>query len=393
MDYGKCDVWGVSVRALLLPPMVSSPSQPRIAALDGLGAIVACPIPPSDLRAGLAALCSATASAVGADAVALRVQAGDVVSERARWGTSDAALARADAALERAHDDPATVVAAIGDNGAIAAVLSGNQAPDDGLRLAVALAAQRAGDATALAQARGDLDRTLAGMLESDERLVGRIGLDIHDGPTQHLSVGLLEIQLLQAQLEDAVTAGMVLPEGLEAAVERIYETLGGALTDMREMIGYLRPVRFQGRKLNDILADVVASFESRSGIDVDYQASGRFVADGVSVTQRITFYRVLQEALSNAQRHGQATEIHVRLSEDETGTRLVVTDNGSGFDPTPFSQPAPGSSIARFGLLGMRDRTTMLGGRFQIDSAPDTGCTVLVYLPRWTPPDAAGAA
>ena len=239
-----------------------------------------------------------------------------------------------------------------------------------------------------LARVRADLDGTLARMLESDERLVGRIGLDIHDGPTQHLSVGLLEVQLLQAQLGDAVAAGTVLPDGLEAAIERIYETLGGALTEMRELIGYLRPVRFQGRRLDEILTDVVVSFESRSGIDVDFKADTEFEVDGVSVTQRITFYRILQEALSNAQRHGQATEIHVRLSEDESGTRLVVIDDGSGFDPAVFSQPVPGSSIARFGLHGMRDRTEMLGGHFEIVSAPGDGCSLTVFLPRWTPPD-----
>jgi signal transduction histidine kinase len=379
-------------RALLLPPMTGSASDTRPGTLDGLRAIVACELPPSDLAGGLAALCEATAAAIGADAVAVRLDAGDVIHQSAQWSTSDGASAKSAAALTRDTGDPSVIVVDIGGIGTLVAVVDDPVAPTDGRRVAVELAARRAVDAALLAQARADLDRTLAGMLESDERLVGRIGLDIHDGPTQHLSVGLLEIQLLQAQLEDAVAAGMVLPEGLEAAVERIYETLGGALTDMREMIGYLRPVRFQGRRLDDILADVVTSFESRSGIDVDYTASGSFVADGVSVTQRITFYRILQEALSNAQRHGQATEIHVRLSEDVTGTRLVVTDNGSGFDPTPFSQPAPGSSIARFGLLGMRDRTTMLGGRFQIESSPNTGCTVLVYLPRWTPPDAAGA-
>ncbi len=263
-------------------------------------------------------------------------------------------------------------------------------AADPAVRLALGIAADRAAAALALARARADLDGTLARILESDERLVGRIGLDIHDGPTQHLSVGLLEVQLLQAQLGDAQAAGVVLPEGLEASVERIYETLGGALTEMRELIGYLRPVRFQGRRLHEILGDVVSAFETRSGTEVEYAVDGEFVVDGVSVTQRITFYRILQEALSNAQRHGRATAILVELSEDEAGTRLVVVDNGTGFDLVAFTQPVIGSSIARYGLHGMRDRTTMLGGTFEMISAPGEGCTVRVFLPRWSPPDAA---
>jgi len=146
--------------------------------------------------------------------------------------------------------------------------------------------------------------------------------------------------------------------------------------------------VRFQGRRLNEILDDVVTTFEARNGIEVQYVTDGEFVVDGVSVTQRITFYRVLQEALSNAQRHGQATAILVELGEDETGTRLTVVDNGTGFDPVAFTQPVLGSSIARYGLHGMRDRTAMLGGTFEMISAPGDGCTLRVFLPRWSPPD-----
>ncbi len=106
-------------------------------------------------------------------------------------------------------------------------------------------------------------------------------------------------------------------------------------------------------------------------------------------MTQRITFYRVLQEALSNAQRHGRATAIVVELTEDAAGTRLSVADNGTGFDPVAFTQPVLGSSIARYGLHGMRDRTRMLGGTFEMISAPGDGCTLRVFLPRWSPAEA----
>lgn len=366
---------------------------------EGLLGIVGCEIPSGGAPTALSVLCRALGEAVGADAVGVVVGSVDTPEVRANWSRAALEPARvadhALAALAAAGDamataGPGVLIAALPGEGVLVAVGVAGDPAAPGVQLALRIAADRAGAALALARARADLDHTLARILESDERLVGRIGLDIHDGPTQHLSVGLLEVQLLQAQLGDALATGVVLPEGLEASVERIYETLGGALTEMRELIGYLRPVRFQGRRLNEILDDVVTTFEARSGIEVQYETDGEFVVDGVSVTQRITFYRVLQEALSNAQRHGQATAVLVELGEDKTGTRLTVVDNGTGFDPVAFSQPVLGSSIARYGLHGMRDRTTMLGGTFEIISAPGEGCTLRVFLPRWSPPDVA---
>jgi signal transduction histidine kinase len=366
---------------------------------EGLLGIVECEIPSGGAPIALSELCRALGEAVGADVVGLVVGSVDTPEIRGHWSRAAVGPARvaehAAAALAAAGDAMATarpgvLIAALPGEGALVAVGVAGDPAAPGVQLALRIAADRAGAALALARARADLDHTLARILESDERLVGRIGLDIHDGPTQHLSVGLLEVQLLQAQLGDAVATGVALPEGLEASVERIYETLGGALTEMRELIGYLRPVRFQGRRLNEILDDVVTTFEARSGIEVQYETDGEFVVDGVSVTQRITFYRVLQEALSNAQRHGQATAVLVELGEDETGTRLTVVDNGTGFNPVAFTQPVLGSSIARYGLHGMRDRTTMLGGTFEMISAPGEGCTLRVFLPRWSPPDAA---
>lgn len=362
------------------PAPFDAPFAARIRAIAG------CEIPESAIADGLAELCRVAAIAIGARALAVR--SGDaVVATVAEWAADDTARERL--------DEPDAWSVGVNGTGRVSAVAAGagDGPPSDEQIAALELVAARAQGAIEAARLRTDLDGTLARMLESDERLVGRIGLDIHDGPTQHLSVGLLEIQLLQAKLSDAAASGVALPDGLDFAVERIYETLGGALTEMRELIGYLRPVRFQGRRLDDILNDVVVSFESRSGIDVDFRVESEFDVDGVSVTQRITFYRILQEALSNAQRHGQATAIHVRLSDDATGTQLVVADNGSGFDPSAFSQPAPGSSIARYGLLGMRDRATMLGGRFDVSSTPGGGCTVTIFLPRWSPPDATAGA
>ena len=90
------------------------------------------------------------------------------------------------------------------------------------------------------------------------------------------------------------------------------------------------------------------------------------------------------QETLTNAHRHGRARNVRVRAVEDEDGVRLEVRDDGVGFDPEAVQRRKPGMPLARFGLYGMRDRAQILGGSFEIDSVPDEGTTVRVFLPRW---------
>ncbi|MFN8111144.1 MAG: sensor histidine kinase [Thermoleophilia bacterium] len=268
----------------------------------------------------------------------------------------------------------------------VALLVEGGEGDDRDL--AARLGARRAGAALEVMRLRSDLDRAMAQILETDERLLGRIGLDIHDGPTQHLSVALLEVQLLEADLSDAAANGTVLPDGLLASMERIYETLGGALTEMRELIGHLRPAQFEDRRLSDILRDAITGFEGRSGTEVDATMTGEFPVNGVSVTQRITLYRILQEALNNAHRHGQARTITVQAEDREDGTLLRVVDDGRGFDAEAALRPRTGAPIARFGLHGMRDRAQMLGGTLRVQSAAGEGTALEVFLPTWRPDD-----
>ncbi len=368
------------------------------AALRGLLAVLDCPVSPSGLADGLAAIVERLTGAVGAGGAAvLTRKARDGERVLAASGLDDARRARLDeeaaelvarAHSGSGHDDDVVAVPVPGTLGEAVLVVVGRAAGGHVGDAALRAAAERAGAAIEVARLRSDLDRAMAQILETDERLLGRIGLDIHDGPTQHLSVALLEIQLLEADLADAASNGVELPDGLLGSMERIYETLGGALTEMRELIGHLRPAQFENRRLSEIMQDAITAFEARSGTDVVTEMHGEFPVNGVSVTQRITFYRVLQEALNNAHRHGHARHIRVCARDEDAGTLLLVEDDGKGFDAEAALRPRPGAPIARFGLHGMRDRTNMLGGTFTVTSAPGEGTTVSVFLPRWRPED-----
>ena len=389
--------------------------------VSALVEVATCAADPSRGDAAVAALTEAARRAAGAR-IALAWAGG--ASERggravASAGLGDGDAGRLGALLEQVSADAGEGEVAPGDDGPLAAALAGLGAPAgltvplgaDGAgrgmlllagesapaaeplrREAARLGARRIGAILDTIRLRANLERAIAQILEKDERMIGRIALDIHDGPTQQLSVALLEVQLLEADLADAEKAGGSPPESLRASLERIYETVGGALHEMRELIGHLRPAQFEDRRLPDILEDAITAFEARGDCRVATTWEGEFPVNGVSSTQRITLYRILQESLTNAHRHGHATLVTVLCRDEEEGTRLVVTDDGAGFDPEKVQRRRPGLPLQRFGLHGMRERARMLEGTFDVTSAPGRGTTIRVFLPRWegAPPEMA---
>jgi signal transduction histidine kinase len=393
--------------------MVDLPDSTPSPGVAALVAVTSCEADPSRGEAAAGDLLRAVREAAGARVAALwthdpREAAGRLV---AREGLDEAAAAALCDAVGAADVTAETTIAP-DDHGPLAEALHAARAPrglalpvatasrgvvivagedlavDDPLALhAVRVGARRLADLVDTIRMRDNLERAMAQILATDERMLGRMGLDIHDGPTQQLSVALLEVQLLEADLADAEDGDGAAPEGLRAALGRIYETVGGALHEMRELIGHLRPAQFEDRRLTDILQDAVTAFDARGDAETSVEWTGDFPVNGVSITQRITLYRILQETLTNAQRHGRASHVHISAVSDPSGTTLVVRDDGAGFDPDAVQRRKPGMPLARFGLHGMRDRAQILGGSFDVESAPGQGATVRVFLPRWEGP------
>ena len=393
--------------------------MPAPAAISALVEVATCPASPSRGDAAVADLTEAARRAAGARiALAWAAGASDGGGRAvASAGLGDGDAERLGGLLEQVSADAAEGEVAPGDEGPLAAALAALGAPAaltmplgaDGVgrgvllladasapaaeplrRAAARLGAVRIGAVLDAIRLRSHLERAMAQILEKDERMIGRIALDIHDGPTQQLSVALLEVQLLEADLADAEKAGGTPPESLRPSLERIYETVGGALHEMRELIGHLRPAQFEDRRLPDILEDAITAFEARGDCRVEASWEGEFPVNGVTSTQRITLYRILQESLTNAHRHGHATLVTVLCRDEDDGTHLVVTDDGAGFDPAAVQRRRPGVPLQRFGLYGMRERARMLEGTFEVTSAPGGGTTIQVFLPRWegAPPE-----
>ena len=106
--------------------------------------------------------------------------------------------------------------------------------------------------------------------------------------------------------------------------------------------------------------------------IDLAYE-QGRQPDRHVSEVET-TMYRIVQEALNNAAKHGGAHHAHVRVVEDDSTVRVTVRDDGRGFDPIAHTDG--------FGLLGMRERVELLQGTLEVISSPGEGTTIDVAFP-----------
>lgn len=184
-----------------------------------------------------------------------------------------------------------------------------------------------------------------------------RLARDIHDGLGHHLTAIAIQLEKASAFRDrDPAAAEQALTDARESAVQ--------ALQDVRTSVGVLRAAPVSLRAALAGLAErddrVVVQFDGQER-DLDQAAVA-------------TLHRAAQEAITNARRHSDATVVRVAVTFGETGTRLVVTDDGRGFDLTAHR--------TGFGLLGLRERAALVGGECTVDSRPGAGTSVTVTVP-----------
>lgn len=215
------------------------------------------------------------------------------------------------------------------------------------------------------------------GLAEANERLLVRLGFDLHDGPLQQVYALAQDIRLLREQI-----LALVEREHREPVVGR-FADLEAQLTemhrDLRDLAHSLEPRSLLQQPLPDAVTRELDALSRRTGIATSVTRSGSF--DGLTDSQRIALLRVLQEALSNIRQHSGAAEVTVLLHNGDDGLCMEVSDDGRGFDPGSI-EPA-GDRQSGIGVVGMRERLRLLGGRLELDSAPGGPTVVRALLPR----------
>jgi signal transduction histidine kinase len=212
------------------------------------------------------------------------------------------------------------------------------------------------------------------GLLAAAERDLQQIILDIHDGPVQDIFGALSQIQVLRHRPEFRHGENAVVLKRVAASLER-------ALGEIRNFIGAFRPPEFERRPIEAILDGLAVQHEALTGVKV------RFTIDAelppVPLPLKISLYRILQEALANATRHGGARRIEVRARPEGEEIVVEVRDRGKGFNVEKVlaSESDVGVAGGHFGLRGMRDRVEIMSGTLAIASGP-RGTRVTIRLP-----------
>jgi signal transduction histidine kinase len=135
-----------------------------------------------------------------------------------------------------------------------------------------------------------------------------------------------------------------------------------------------MRSHPLQSQSLEAAITILVADFQRANGILPTFLLSLEYP---LPQEMSIPIYRIIQESLTNISKYAQASSVQLELTTTSNTIKLIVQDDGKGFDIT--------QNTTGFGLQSMRDRTLALGGELTINSAPTSGCQIIVTIPLTT--------
>lgn len=203
-------------------------------------------------------------------------------------------------------------------------------------------------------------------VLTAQEEERTRIARELHDDTAQALTSVLVRLRLLERSAEDKR-----LRTGLAELRELTVETLEG----VRRLAIDLRPPMLDDLGLEAAIQSHVQDFSRQRQINVNFTSSG---LGRLPPNVELVLYRIVQEALSNVAKHASASRVETRLSRKGRTLRLLVEDDGCGFDV----EAAKGSRQSGLGLFGMEERLALIGGTLRVESSPGKGTRLSAEVP-----------
>jgi signal transduction histidine kinase len=205
--------------------------------------------------------------------------------------------------------------------------------------------------------------RNVLEIYEQDRRLVA---YDIHDGFVQTAAAS-------QMGLQSAIGTYKRDPDKALELIIRSLHQLQQSLSQVRSLMRGLRPVVLEESGLAAAVEQLVEDAQADSNVHVEWSSCVTF--DRLSPALEMSIFRIIQEGLTNAIRHGKADRVSIAMKQVDKSIHLKIEDWGVGFDP---AESKPG----HFGLEGIRERVRLFGGAAGIESAPGKGTRIEVELP-----------
>lgn len=202
-------------------------------------------------------------------------------------------------------------------------------------------------------------------VINTQEQERQKIGMELHDNVNQILSVSLLHLGMVRENSARAINS--------DHLVTKSENYIKDAINEIRRLSHELAPVSFKDISIQEAFEILINTvnvhqlFHVKLGIDIMNH-------DAMPDDIKINLYRILQEQMNNIVKHAQASEVEVTLFMDEECYKLVISDNGKGFD-----RRVPSKGI---GFENIRRRAKLFSGEMKLSTAPGKGCEVFVEIP-----------
>ena len=201
--------------------------------------------------------------------------------------------------------------------------------------------------------------------LEEERRHIAR---ELHDEAGQALIGIKLSLQVVAKQIPAEMA-------GLRAELDRLREQVNSATTQLKDLARHLRPATLDQLGIDAALGQLAHEFERLSGVKVDFDVDK--LEPPPSQGCAIAIYRIAQEAITNVTRYADASQVRLALWRDGNLLIFDFEDNGRGFEVNRASEG--------LGLLGMRERVRILGGKIDVNSRPGSGTRITLEIPEPT--------
>jgi signal transduction histidine kinase len=214
-----------------------------------------------------------------------------------------------------------------------------------------------------------ELERLQVLMVHQHEEDRTRLWRELHDETAQVLAALNMHLGLLQERSDPELAQGLVTAKTL----------VGEGIKSIRSVTRNLRPTALDDLGLVPALRALARDFQAEDVMEVNFESPASWPADwtAVGAEAELVLFRALQEALSNAVRHGDCTRVDVALSVEGDRALLTVLDNGGG-----LPEDALQNLRSRGGLAGVRERVAGVRGDFEVGNGPSGGARVRIRVP-----------
>jgi signal transduction histidine kinase len=197
--------------------------------------------------------------------------------------------------------------------------------------------------------------------LQEDERK--RVARELHDEVGQALTSILIRLKALQEEADNVA---------ISDRLDDLRTLTAQTIEELRRLAMDLRPAALDSLGIVPALQWYTQQIAERTGLDIKFRGSEKF--ERLPLETELILYRVAQEGITNAIRHGKAQSIEITLGRDPQTIRLTITDNGKGFNPIGTNHG--------LGLVGIRERVELLDGNFSVKTTPGAGAQLLIEIP-----------